>query len=153
MEGSDSHREVDGEVLESIENCQVLYATLDDDQNPPSLLVLDEDCEPFYMSTTLEEYLATVDDDEDVIFFDGTNTYSACRRLPSTSAAAETYTAYKRVDRKVKPVPAVFPEDAKVIHTFPENPLKSLPPLPMKPPKFKPNGRLTQKLYDEMKIK
>ena len=34
---------------------------------------------------------------------------------------AQVYTAYKRVDQKVKPVPAVFPEDARVIRRFPED--------------------------------
>ena len=84
----------------------------------------------------MEDYLASVDYDEDVIFFDG----------------GEAYTAYKRVDRKIKPVPAVFPEDSKVTRTFPEDPLNSLPPLPIKPPDFVPNGRLTQERLDEMEV-
>ena len=43
------------------------------------------------------------------------------------------FTAYKRVDKKVKPVPTVFPEDAKVKRQFPEDPLDSLPNLPSHP--------------------
>ena len=61
---------------------------------------------------------------------------------------------YKRVDRKVKPVPAVFPEDARVIRKFPEDPLSSLPPLPYFSPEFEPDpgGRLTHERLQEMKI-
>lgn len=59
---------------------------------------------------------------------------------------------YKRVDRKVKPVPAVFPEDARVTRKFPENPLDSLPELPTHPPDFIPNGRLTREGLDSMNI-
>ena len=135
-DGRELQQKVEGEALELVEDYHVFYATLDDDQNPPSLLVFDEDCEPFYMSTTLEEYLATVDNDEDVIFFDG----------------GEALAAYKRVDRKVKPVPGVFPEDAKVTRAFPEDPLKSLPKLSPNPPDFKSNGRLTEERLKEMDI-
>ncbi len=48
------------------------------------------------------------------------------------------HTAYKRVDKKIKPVPGVFPEDARVVRKFPEDPLLNLQPLPMHPPKFEP---------------
>jgi len=34
--------------------------------------------------------------------------------------------AYKRVDRKVKPVPGCYPEDPRIHRQFPENPLDSL---------------------------
>ena len=52
-------------------------------------------------------------------------------------------TAYKRVDKKIKPVPGVFPEDARVIRQFPEDPLTSLPPLTPIPPDFEPTKKLT----------
>ena len=64
----------------------------------------------------------------------------------------EIYTAYKRVDRKVRPVPGVFPEDAKVIRKFPEDPLASLVSLPFSPPEFKENGRLTAERLEAMDI-
>ncbi|KAI0809289.1 hypothetical protein BC629DRAFT_1282289, partial [Irpex lacteus] len=64
---------------------------------------------------------------------------------------------YKRVDRKVKPVPAVFPEDARVIRKFPEDPSAGAPVLsfiPFYPPEFEPDpgGRLTREHLDEMNI-
>ena len=58
--------------------------------------------------------------------------------------SAQVHTAYKHVDRKVKPVPGVFPEDASVIRQIPEDPLKTLPPLPQNPPAFKEPVRLTK---------
>ena len=106
------------------------------DNSHPLVLIFDEDRAPYYVSSTLEDYLTTVENDEDVIFFDG----------------GEAHTAYKRVDRKVKPVPAVFPEEAKVTRTFPEDPLLSLQPLPTRPPDFVPNGRLTQERLESMNI-
>ena len=82
------------------------------------------------------EYPEDDSDDEDIISF----------------CVGKAYTAYKRVDKKVKPVPAVFPEDQKVTRRFPEDPLKSLPPLPVFPPEFTPNGRLTQERLEEMNL-
>ena len=88
--------------------------------SPPIFLVVEEDYPPYYIYDGLQDYLARVEYDEDVIFFN----------------EGEAYTAYKRVDRKVKPVPAVFPEEAKVIRKFPEDPLSSLVDLPTHPPSF-----------------
>ena len=64
--------------------------------------------------------------------------------IENASNIPSSFTMYKTVDRKVKPVPAVFPEDARVRRQFPEDPLLSLSRLPFQPPDFKPNGRLTQ---------
>lgn len=60
--------------------------------------------------------------------------------------------AYKRVDRRIKPVPGVFPEDARVLRRFPEDPLASLPVLPTRPPSFVPSERLTLERIKEMRI-
>ena len=51
------------------------------------------------------------------------------------------YTAYKRVDKKIKPVPTSFPEDCYVERRIPEDPLLTLPLLSCHPPSFE----LTQK--------
>lgn len=66
--------------------------------------------------------------------------------------AGEVNTAYKRVDKKVKPIPGVFPESCRVRRQFPEDPLKSLTPLPFHSPEFIPNGRLTLERLTEMNI-
>ena len=113
------------------ENCSVLS---EDHKYPPF------EIPPFF---EIEE------DDEDIICFDGVEAYAAYR-IQHLEEASEVYTAYKRVDRKVKPVPAVFPKDTKVTRSFPENPLDSLPPLPIHPLKFKPNGRLTHECLAEI---
>ncbi|KAI0370316.1 hypothetical protein BV20DRAFT_905325, partial [Pilatotrama ljubarskyi] len=60
--------------------------------------------------------------------------------------------AYKPVARRVKPVPGVFPEDARVSRQFPEDPLDSLPPLTCHPPEFVPSMKLTQERMDGLKI-
>jgi len=64
----------------------------------------------------------------------------------------QSFTAYKRVDRKVKPVPGIFPEDARVIRQFPEDPLLSLPYLSPNPPTFKPTTKFTQERMEALKI-
>jgi hypothetical protein len=53
-------------------------------------------------------------------------------------------TAYKRVDKKIRPVPGVYPEEVKVERRFPHNPLEDLPTLPTQPPYFTPTKKLTQ---------
>ncbi|EIN12956.1 hypothetical protein PUNSTDRAFT_27916, partial [Punctularia strigosozonata HHB-11173 SS5] len=60
--------------------------------------------------------------------------------------------AYKRVDRKIKPVPGVYPEDAKVTRQFPRNPLTGLTKLPERPPDFTPTQKITQERMNAMDI-
>ena len=62
------------------------------------------------------------------------------------------YGAYKRVDRKVRPVPGIVPEEARVLRQFPEDPLNSLPFLTSCPPEFIPTERLTMERIKEMNI-
>lgn len=66
--------------------------------------------------------------------------------------SADINTAYKRVDRKVKPVPGVFPEESRVHRRFPDDPLNSLPPLTPNPPPFSSNGRLTKERLEGLNI-
>ena len=120
--------------------------------------------QPLLSVTNPFPFLPDMDDDDEVIIsFAGADAYIAHKRYKQNNLPAievvrayknirQVYTAYKRIDRKVKPVPGVFPEDAKVIRRFPENPLASLLPLPVKPPKFQENGRLTKERLEDMKI-
>ncbi|GBE79490.1 hypothetical protein SCP_0206900 [Sparassis crispa] len=87
--------------------------------------------EPLYYSMEPE-------DDEDYLF---------------AGIEKEVYGAYKCVDRKVKPVPGVFPEGARVHCAFPEDPLASLPLLTPHLPDFTPGMQLTQEQMEEMNIK
>lgn len=64
----------------------------------------------------------------------------------------EVYGTYKPVAQRVKPVPGVFPEDARVVRQFPENPLDSLPALTNRPPEFTPTKKLTQERLKGLKI-
>ena len=98
--------------------------------HPPTLDVVDPLCLPVWLEPIIE------DSDEDIIFFGGVKVYGA----------------YKRVDKKVKPVPASIPEESKVVRQFPENPLDSLSVLPIHPPDFIPNGRLTEERLAEMNL-
>jgi hypothetical protein len=60
-----------------------------------------------------------------------------------------TFTAYKSVDKKIKPVSGTFPEAARVHRHFPHNPLDGMPQLPTNPQKFVPNSHMTE---ERMKI-
>jgi hypothetical protein len=59
---------------------------------------------------------------------------------------------YKPVNRKIRPVPATFPEDAYVVRQFPEDPLLSLPSLSTHPPEFTPTPKITRERLDILKI-
>jgi hypothetical protein len=59
---------------------------------------------------------------------------------------------YKKVANKVRPVPTTMPAHARIIHTFPEDPLLSLPTLTPTPPAFTPGKCLTQERMDDLSI-
>jgi hypothetical protein len=59
---------------------------------------------------------------------------------------------YKPVHKRVKPVPATFPQDASVTRRIPEDPLLSLPELSKTPPEFVPTERLTMERLKSMKL-
>jgi len=59
---------------------------------------------------------------------------------------------YKRVDKKVRPVPTTLPEEYRSVRHIPEDPLLSLPPLPTHPPDFTPGECLSQERLDELQL-
>jgi len=59
---------------------------------------------------------------------------------------------YKKVEDKIRPVPAVMPEEFKVRRTFPNDPLSNLPVLPTHPPEFVPTLKMTQERMDKLDI-
>lgn len=136
--------------------CNFVYIMDDTLQDPAYPRTIET---PLYYTVDMDDAIMDLEDDEVIICIDGEEVHSAHQKLSVKSmtafydeTASMTLTAYKRVDRKVKPVPAVFPEDARVLRRIPEDPLKSLPPLPKHPPDFIPEGRLTQERLEEMKI-
>ena len=66
-------------------------------------------------------------EDEEIVF---EVTHRPILDEEDTQYAEVLASRYKPVAQKVKPVPGVFPEDARVIRQFPEDPLQSLVPLP-----------------------
>jgi len=59
---------------------------------------------------------------------------------------------YKKVDKKVRPVPATLPKEFRSIHRIPEDPLLLLPPLTTHPPNFTPGEHLTQERLNELNL-
>ncbi|KAI0309287.1 hypothetical protein OF83DRAFT_1166877 [Amylostereum chailletii] len=57
-----------------------------------------------------------------------------------------------QVDKKVRPVATAFPQSARVKQRFPEDPLASLAPLPVNPPKFVPTERTTMANLAQLKL-
>jgi hypothetical protein len=64
----------------------------------------------------------------------------------------QAFTMYKRVDKKVKPVSTTFSPDYEVRRTIPEDPLKTLPDLPIHPPEFQLTSRLTKERMELLEI-
>lgn len=71
---------------------------------------------------------------------------------PNNEDVVNVYTAYKRVDKKVRPIAGHFPQSAQVRRTIPSDPLLTLPPLSKNPPPFEPTKHLTQERMDGIKI-
>ena len=69
------------------------------------------------------------------------NTLSLC--------APAVLTAYKRVDKKVRPVAGTFPEAIRVHRQYPHNPLATLPFLTKNPPVFAPTAKISE---ERMKV-
>jgi hypothetical protein len=63
-----------------------------------------------------------------------------------------TFTMYKRADKEIHPVSGTFPEEARVCHTIPEDPLLTLQPLPIHPPRFTPGNRLTEERLSQLEV-
>lgn len=59
---------------------------------------------------------------------------------------------YKKAEKRIKPVPAVYPEDARTHRRIPVDPLLDLPPLPVHPPVFTPTEKTTQERLEGMEI-
>ena len=68
------------------------------------------------------------------------------------SLSMDIFTAYKRVDKKVKPVSTIFPEDYYIHHCISKNPLLTLPPLPYHPPDFVPTIKFSKDRMEVLKI-
>lgn len=129
----------------------VLFATFASNSGFVNNRGVHEIHEPLRISSTFLHSLMNESDDEAVIFFNGDRVCTA-HKDPSHASNLEAYTAYKRADRKIKPVPAVFPEDARVRRTMPQDPLETLTPLPARPPDFVPNGRLTKERLEDINV-
>lgn len=71
-------------------------------------------------------------------------------RLPSRYK--DVLTAYKRVDKKAKPVLGRFPEEARVIRRIPEDPLLTLPELTPHPPIFTSTKKITPERLELLNI-
>jgi hypothetical protein len=66
--------------------------------------------------------------------------------------AARVYTAYKPVDRRVRPISGTFPQEALVRRSFPHNPLEGLPKLSRNPPDFTPTEKISAERLKSINI-
>ena len=98
--------------------------------------ILELDFEDLQVSSTFES------DDEFI--------YEVTTREPVN--CVYTFTAYKRVDKKVKPVPAKFPEECYVRRNIPEDPLLTLPSLTTNPPEFRPTQKMTEQRMQDLNV-
>lgn len=77
------------------------------------------------------------EDDDEYIFYPDQN--------PEAGIAPPqfAFTAYKWVDKKIHPVSTQFPQDCRVTHQVPEDPLLTLTPLTQHPPPFEPTKKIS----------
>ncbi|KIM71028.1 hypothetical protein PILCRDRAFT_26851, partial [Piloderma croceum F 1598] len=66
--------------------------------------------------------------------------------------AARVYTAYKPVDRRVRPISGTFPQEALVRRSFPHDPLEGLPILSRNPPDFTPTKKISEERLKSINI-
>jgi hypothetical protein len=66
--------------------------------------------------------------------------------------SAKAFTAYKKVDRKIKLVSGTFLQDALVKRTFPHDPLEGLTILSKNPPEFIPTEQITNDRFSQLNI-
>ena len=59
---------------------------------------------------------------------------------------------YKKVDKKIRPVPMLIPENMKVQRKFPQDPLAKLSILPHHPPIFTPSKRITEERMADLGV-
>ena len=79
--------------------------------------------------------------------------YAQCiGNFTQSSNHAQVFGAYKQVDKKIKPVSTPIPAEFKVTHTFPHNPLATLPKLDVHPPNFIPTKKLTEDRLEGLEI-
>ena len=62
------------------------------------------------------------------------------------------FTAYKCVGQKIHPVLTQFPVDCEVTRQIPEDPLLTLPKLPMHPPDFTPTSKISLERMTELNV-
>jgi hypothetical protein len=65
---------------------------------------------------------------------------------------AHYFTAYKQVDKKIKPASTTFPDEACIKCQIPFNPLKTLTPLSKHPLKFTPTPHINQQCLNTLNI-
>lgn len=59
---------------------------------------------------------------------------------------------YKKVDKKIRPIPSQIPSSMKVRRRFPDDPLRNLPSLPFHPPEFQPTAKVTMERMNSLGI-
>jgi len=73
-------------------------------------------------------------------------------KCPQPDNSVKHVFLYKPVDRKVRPISGITPEQAKVSRHFPSDPLEHLPSLPSHPPDFSPTTRFTPERMEGLAI-
>ena len=67
-------------------------------------------------------------------------------------AGMTPFTAYKTVDRRVRPVSGTFPQEARVHRTFPHNPLEGMSILLRNLPEFTPTKKITAERLEMINV-
>lgn len=71
---------------------------------------------------------------------------------PDKPDSAQSFMMYRHIDKKVKPVPGVYPQEAQVVFRIPYDPLMTLAPLSPNPPDVIPTVKLTLEQLEALNI-
>jgi hypothetical protein len=118
-----------------------------EDSSGTPVWIYPEDDEPKESLQFIEDETITLDSSDDIILMS--------EDLESDSHEKKepyAFTAYKRVDQKVKPVSGTFPEEARVRRTIPEDPLLSLPKLEACLPNLEDSPRMNKERLEILQI-
>jgi len=140
-------RDSDMEIKAGFSSYAILIEEEEELYNKAPIMVYPEDEEELDMEIDIQEDPEMmIDRNDDIILMpDAFN-------LETSPLDPFTFTAYKRVDKKVNPVSGTFPEEARVRRQIPQNPLLSLPKLEAIAPDLEDTPQMNQERLDKLEI-
>ena len=113
-----------------------------------------QSCQDRQLLTPVQNYISPLPDTQvrHTLILQHSSTPSEDSQFEHTLYSLNGRRRYRPVNQRIQPIPATFPDDARVTRKFPEDPLLSLLQLSPNPPDFIPTQKLTHDRLDILKI-